>query len=87
MMPPLLIRVQVQNQQGRAFRLWIPLFLLWVLLLPFAIVILPALLIIFVAIDVDPFAALGSIFAVLANLSGTHVEVDAHDAFVFFHIL
>lgn len=87
MMPPLLIRVQVQNMQGRAYRLWIPLFLLWILLLPFAIVVLPALFIVCIAMDVDPLAALASLFSVLGNLSGTHVEVDTHDAFVFFHIL
>ena len=86
-MPPLLMQIHVMGRQGRQLRLWIPLFLLWVLLLPFAVVLLPALFIVCAAADIDPFGAVSTVMGILAGLSGTHVEVDTPDAFLFFHIL
>ncbi len=86
-MPPLLMQIHVTGRQGRALRLWVPLFLVWILLLPFAVILLPFLFIVCAAADLDPVEAMSSVMAVLASLSGTHVEVDAPDASVFFHIL
>lgn len=86
-MPPLLMQIHVTGKHGRHLRLWIPLFLLWVLLLPFAVVLLPALFIVCAVADVDPVAAVSTVMGLVAGLSGTHIEVDTPDAFLFFHIL
>jgi hypothetical protein len=87
MMPPLLMRMHVLLRDGHSFRLWIPLFAVWLLLLPLALFVLPIVFIACVVFDVDPIAAIGSVLAILASLSGTHIEVDAPNAFVFFHII
>ena len=86
-MPPLLMQIHVQGRGGRSLRLWVPLFLLWILLLPFAVVLLPALFIVCAVADLDPFGAVSAVMSILAGLSGTHVEVDTPDAFLFFHLL
>jgi uncharacterized membrane protein SpoIIM required for sporulation len=81
------MQIHVAGRHGRSLRLWIPLFLLWILLLPFALILLPALFIVCAAADIDPLAAMSTCMSLLAGLSGTHIEVDAPDAFLFFHIL
>jgi hypothetical protein len=86
-MPPLLIRIRVKNAQGRAFNLWIPLFLLWLLLAPFAIVVLPVFLVLSLVLDFDPLRALSTAGGLLVGINGTHVEVDRPDGFVFVHFL
>lgn len=87
MMPPLVVQIHVRVRHGRSLRLWIPLFLLWILLLPFALVSLPVFFILCVVTDVDPFVAAASLLALLASLSGMHIEVDTPHAFVYFHIV
>jgi len=86
-MPPLLMQIHVAGRKGKSLRLWVPLFLLWVLLLPFAVVLLPALFIVCAVADIDPFLAVSTMMSLIASLSGTHIEVDTPDAFLFFHIL
>jgi hypothetical protein len=86
-MPPLVIRLHVETHAGRQMRLWIPLFLLWLLMLPFVAIMLPVLFITCVVLDVDPFPALGAIWSVLCAFTGSHIEVEAPDASVFFHVL
>jgi hypothetical protein len=86
-MPPLLMQIHIASRQGRNLRLWVPLFLLWVLLLPFAVVLLPALFIVCAVADIDPVGAISTVMSIIAGLSGTHVEVDTPNAFLFFHIL
>lgn len=85
-MLPLLARIHVMSNDGRNFRLWIPLFLFWLLLLPFVLFLLPILVVVATMIDLNPFDAIATLLAILASLSGTHVEVEAPNAFVFFHI-
>ena len=87
MMPPLLMRMHVLHRDGHSFRLWIPLFVVWLLLLPFALFALPIVFIACLVFDIDPITAIGTFLALLASLSGTHIEVDAPNAFVFFHII
>ncbi len=86
-MPPLIVRLHVQTNAGRQVRLWIPLFLLWLLMLPFVAVMLPVLFIVCVVLDVDPFPALGAIWSLLCATTGSHIEVEAPDASVYFHVL
>ena len=87
MMPPLLMRMHVMSRDGRTFRLWIPLFFVWLLLLPFALFVLPVAFVVCVVFDIDPIEAIATVLALLASLSGTHIEIDTPNAFVFFHIV
>ena len=87
-MPPLVATVHIlPNVARREIRLWVPLFLVWLLLLPFAVVLLPVYFVVCAVVDIRPFATLGAVFAVLGNLSGTHVEVASQSASIFIHVL
>ena len=76
-LPPLVAQVRIRTD-GRAFRLWIPLFLLWLLI--FAL-LLPVLVLAMLAALLAPRrwrfgrVARGS-YAVLCETRGTHVEVE-----------
>ena len=87
MMPPLVATVHILLRAARReIRLWVPLFLIWFLLLPFAVVLLPVYFVVCAVVDIQPFATLGAMFAVLGNLTGTHVEVASPSASVFIHV-
>ena len=85
-MIPMILAVKVAPSDGRIIRVWIPLFLIWLLLLPLAIVLAPIALIVALVLGCDVWRGTRAIFGVFTGLSGTHVEVDAPDAYVRVHI-
>ena len=86
-LPPMLAIVHIlPRQMHRGIRLWVPLFLVWLLLLPFVLVLLPVYFVFCAVADIAPFKTLGTIFAVLGSLGGTHVEVDSPKAAVLIHV-
>ncbi|MGA0599967.1 hypothetical protein ACO2Q3_04600 [Caulobacter sp. KR2-114] len=85
-MIPLFLSVSVRTVHQRPIRIWLPLVLIWILLAPLLVLIVPAVMILGAIAGMNPFAAVGSFFAVFCALSGTHVEVEAPDASVFLHI-
>ncbi|HXC57395.1 MAG TPA: hypothetical protein VNU97_18995 [Rhizomicrobium sp.] len=86
-LPPMLAIVHVlPRRMHRGIRLWVPLFLVWLLLAPFVLVLLPVYFVVCAVVDIAPFRTLGTIFAVLGSLNGTHVEVDSPAASVFIHV-
>jgi hypothetical protein len=68
-------------------RLWLPLTPLWILLAPFALAFAPLILLAPACRGLRPYSAAWSLGAVLLSLSGTSVDVDAHDALVRIRIL
>ena len=84
-LPPLVIDVVVNERSGKRHRVWLPFFLLWPVLL---IIVVPALI---VSVIVD-FVLIVSgaryhhftlliigVLRLLAEVRGTHVNVDAAD--------
>jgi len=86
MILPLIAVVRIRTLEGRHVSLWVPLFLIWLLLLPFAIVLAPVFVIVCLAINVDPFQAIATVWRLFASFAGTHVEVDSPSATVFVHV-
>ncbi|MET3663951.1 hypothetical protein [Caulobacter sp. 1776] len=68
-------------------RLWLPLTPLWIVLAPFALAFAPLILLVPACRHMAPYRAALGLGAVLLNLSGTSVEVDAHHALVRIRIL
>ena len=86
-LPPMLAIVHIlPTRMHRGVRLWVPLFLVWLLLLPFVLVLLPVYFVFCAVADIAPFRTLGTIFAVLGSLGGTHVEVDSPKAAILIHV-
>ena len=86
-MPPMFVIVRIHPSGGRAFRLWIPIFLLWLLLLPFAILLLPVLFVVCLMRRTNPLAATAAVFAILGSFNGMLVEIDSPQAKVFVHVV
>lgn len=68
-------------------RLWLPLTPLWILLAPFALALAPLVLLVPACRHLSPYRAAWDLGAVLLGLSGTSIDVDAHDALVRIRIL
>lgn len=72
------MKMRFQNEQGKRFGIWLPLFLVWlILLIPF-LIILPLALIaeIFTAPrGIHPFLMLVGLARLLAAMRGTYVDV------------
>ncbi|MCC6735725.1 MAG: hypothetical protein IT534_06305 [Bauldia sp.] len=85
-MIPMLADLTIETPRRR-FRLWLPLFLVWVLLLPFFLVALPFAAIACAVFRINPFRALGLLFALLAAVSGTEVAVQRRRTFIFIRIV
>lgn len=81
-MPPMLVLTDVRRK-GRHIRLWVPLFLIWFLLVPIAVLLLPVFIVLCLAFRREPLAAMDAIYDVLSGLTGTIVEIDTPQAFVF----
>ncbi len=86
MILPLVAVVRIHTLEGHNLNLWVPLFLIWLLLIPFAIVLAPVFVIVCLAINVDPFLAIGSFWRLISGIAGTHVEVDSPSATVLVHV-
>jgi len=94
MMMTLAVRREVINHDtgrlepdGRALRLWLPLFLLWLLAAPFALLLAPLILLALCLARLNPFRVFAAFYGLLAGLAGTRIEVDAPGAFVNIRIL
>jgi hypothetical protein len=85
-MIPMLAHLHVETPRHR-IRLWLPLFLIWLLLLPLVLVLLPLAAVACLVLRLNPFTAIGTVFSVLAALSGTRVEVERPGAMVFIDIV
>jgi len=83
---PLLLTVRVRAQGERPIRVWLPLILIWILLAPLLVIVVPVVMVLGALAGMNPFSAVGRLWAVFCALSGTHVEVEAPDASVFVHI-
>jgi hypothetical protein len=86
-MLPSVVRMQVAAPGRNAVRVAIPLFLVWLLLLPVVLVLLPLIFVVAALADFNILPALRALWILMTSLGGTHVEVDAPDARVFFHVL
>ncbi len=75
-MIPLWISIGICREQGRFFRLWLPLFLLWILLLPVAILALPVLLVVCLMWGWELIAWQLAFLRLLSGLRGTAVDID-----------
>ncbi|MGV8839087.1 MAG: hypothetical protein ACWA6X_02160 [Bauldia sp.] len=85
-MIPMLADLRVETDRRR-FRLWLPLFLVWLLLLPLFVLVLPFAVIACIVVRIDPFRALGLLFAVLAAVSGTEIAVQRRRTLIFIRIV
>jgi len=93
-MIPMVVNVDVASRprrrpgrgEARVVHLWLPLFLLWLLLLPFAVLLSPFLLLALLIMGRRSMAVAGAAYHAFAALSGTLIEVDSPDAFVFIRI-
>lgn len=80
MMPPLMLRVRIEEAGRRRLRLWLPLFVLWVLLLVLAVPLLALMLVADLVLAlagrraVVTTAALGTV-RLLCALRGLRVDV------------
>jgi predicted membrane metal-binding protein len=83
-LPPLVARVRIRTR-GRAYRLWVPLFLVWLLLaLLLAPVLLVALLLTLLVARRWRFLPLaGGLYTALCEARGTRVELEGERATVF----
>jgi uncharacterized membrane protein len=75
-MIPLFSTIRIRNKQGRAFQLWVPLFLLWLLLLPCVVLLSPLIFLVCLAGQVNLLRAVSVVWQILAGLTNTHIEVD-----------
>jgi len=83
-LPPMIATVRVRpTHWRRGFRLRLPLFLVWLLLLPLLILLLPLLLLFCLIVGINLLRSLGAIFAVLASLKDTQVEIERPDKQLF----
>ena len=83
-LPPLSASVHVRPAGWRfAIRLWLPLFLFWLLLLPLFLLALPLLFVAALVFGFRFWRSLGAVFAVLAAMRGTRVDVENPGARVF----
>lgn len=85
-MIPMLADLRVETERRR-YRFWLPLFLVWLLLMPLFVLVLPFAAIACVVFRINPFHALGLLFAVLAAFSGTEVAVQRRRTFIFIRIV
>ncbi|MFW5813252.1 MAG: hypothetical protein ACOCXC_02905 [Fibrobacterota bacterium] len=77
-MIPMFIKIRMQNEEGKRFGFWLPLFLLWpILLIPLLILLLFALIAeIFTAPrGIHPFLMLVGLGRLLAAMRGTYVDI------------
>ena len=81
---PMIMRIRVQEAEGRHVRLFIPLFLVWLLLFPLLLLAAPFILI---AAAVTWRSGYGRILlglyplliSVIGTLSGLHIQVESPD--------
>lgn len=87
-MIPMVVSIDIRHfdQGPRRLHLWLPLFLVWLLLAPFLLVLSPFLLLVPLVLGQNPFAVFAALYGLLSALTGTRVEVDSPDAFVFIRI-
>lgn len=86
MIPPLLVRVYVQDE--KTISLWLPLFLLWILLLPLVLILLPFVLL-FVLIFTGPMRAVRSLalfYQMFCGLRGLDIDVQSPNSKVRVYI-
>ena len=87
MMPPLMLTLHVERfQDGRRFRLWLPLFVFWLLILPFAVVTLPVVALALAGLGYRPFRLFAAYWSLLCAIPGSHIEVNGRRSLVFLHI-
>jgi hypothetical protein len=86
-MIPNLAYLYVHTPEWRSPRLWIPLFLLWIPVILLSPLILLVIFGLCLAGEVDPFRAIGVIWAVLCSLPGTHVRVSTENTQVVVRVL
>lgn len=80
MIPPMLLRLRIQEPGEKNVRLWIPLFLLWIFLAVIAIVLSPflvviALTLVFFAKGRELLIFLKALMEMLASLRGVRIDV------------
>lgn len=84
MIPPLLIRIRIEEKGKKQLGLWLPLFLLWILVLPLALLVLPFFLLFacFRAGARNGFRACGAFYGLFCSLRGLHVDVESPNQLV-----
>ncbi len=89
-MIPLVIRLKIQTENKKAWRLWIPLPLLY---FPAAIfvfflspILLAALMVLAIVKGVWIVRALPAIFIFISSLGGLHIDINSKDSEVYFSI-
>jgi hypothetical protein len=87
MIPPLMLALHVERfQDGRQFKLWLPLFLFWLLILPFAAVTLPVVALVLAGLGYRPVRLFAAYWSLLCAIPGSHIEVNGRRGFVFLHV-
>ncbi|MBV8976452.1 MAG: hypothetical protein JO261_06695 [Alphaproteobacteria bacterium] len=84
MMPPLVLRLNMEKADGRRLRLWLPLFVLWLVALPFVLVSLPVVLLILALLGRKPFAVAAAYWRLFTALPGSSLA--ARGRGVWFHL-
>lgn len=79
-MIPVAGAIRIGEVRVHGFRLSIPFLLLWLLLLPLLLLAVPVAFVASLCARVNPFTAVATLFAILAALKGTRVEIE-NDAF------
>lgn len=85
-MIPLWASLHLRRPDGRMFRLGLPLFLVWLLLLPLALLLAPIALVACLLSRINPLSAFAGLWSVASASRGTHIDVVAPKARVFFHL-
>jgi hypothetical protein len=78
-MIPLVASVRWRRPGGRAYGLWLPLFVLWLILLPVVLVLLPVVILILALARARPLATLAALWNLFLAISGTEIDVDGPD--------
>ena len=86
-MIPMIVRLRIQENGGRNFRLWIPLFLIW----PFCLLGLPFLLIGLAIVYLftkkrQLIYCVPAVFSLICAIRGLEIDVKSHDSKIFISI-
>ncbi len=86
-MTPNVAVVHISNPHWRELRLWLPLFLLWIPFVLLAPVVLFVILIVCLALQIHPWQAISTFWALTCSLPGTDVRVQSQSNRVSVRIL
>ncbi len=86
-MIPMFMVLRIRQGDGKAFSLWLPLFILWILLAPLVFLALPLLLLVVLILGMKPLKFVTALWDVLCCSRGLRVEVAGKRNSVYIRVM